>query len=185
MRTTSPVPTRTAQRSDCSQALREDEWDTALGLLEELGDVDPLPLSFWETLATAAEQMRLERSAAWCHWRSYETRNGIIRADLTLRPASEARRQTSFDGAGVLRPMWNIGNRTPSGEPDLNIARLWVEFMPFFEPGGRSPVRLAPLDPLQWQHLQPGQVITMHEDRSVAGTAVILEIHRPETPSVE
>ncbi|MFI8850194.1 hypothetical protein ACIGW3_08390 [Streptomyces sp. NPDC053499] len=167
---------------DVWECLRDDEWDTALGLLEELGDVEPLPLSFWETLATAAEQMQLERSAAWCHWRSNETRNGIIRADLTLRPASEARRQTSFDGAGVLRPMWNVGNRTPSGEPGLNIARLWVEFIPFLEPGGRSSVRLAPLDPLQWQHLRPGQVITMHEDRSVAGTAVILEIHRPQTP---
>lgn len=184
------VPEEIATENDITvrdvwEYLWEDEWDTALGLLEELGDVEPLPLSFWETLATAAEQLRLERSAAWCHWRSYETRNGIIRADLTLRPASEARRQISFDGAGVLRPMWNIGNRTPSGEPDLNIARLWVEFIPFLEPGGRSSVRLAPLDPLQWQHLRPGQVITMHEDRSVAGTAVILEIHRPQTPCVQ
>lgn len=184
------VPEEIATENDITvrdvwEYLKEDEWDTALGLLEELGDVEPLPLSFWETLATAAEQMRLERSAAWCHWRSYETRNGIIRADLIRRPASEARRQTSFDGAGVLRPMWNIGNRTPSGEPDLNIARLWVEFIPFLEPGGRSSVRLAPLDPLQWQHLRPGQVITMHEDRSVAGTAVILEIHRPQTPCVQ
>jgi hypothetical protein len=184
------VPEEIATENDITvrdvwEYLREDEWDTALGLLEELGDVEPLPLSFWETLATAAEQMRLERSAAWCHWRSYETRNGIIRADLTLRPASEARRQTCFDGAGVLRPMWNIGNRTPSGEPDLNIARLWVEFIPFLEPGGRSSVRLAPLEPLQWQHLRPGRVITMHEDRSVAGTAVILEIHRPQTPCVQ
>lgn len=181
------VPEEIATENDITvrdvwEYLREDEWDTALGLLEELGEVDPLPPSFWETLATAAEQMRLERSAAWCHWRSYETRNGIIRADLTLRPASEARRQTSFDGAGVLRPMWNIGNRAPSGEPDLNIARLWVESIPFLEPGGRSSVRLAPLDPLEWQHLRPGQVITMREDRSVAGTAVILEIHRPQTP---
>ncbi|MFD9875056.1 hypothetical protein [[Kitasatospora] papulosa] len=167
---------------DVWEYLREDEWDTPLGLLEELGDIEPLPVSFWEILATAAEQMRLDRSAAWCHWCSYETRNGIIRADLTLRPASEAQRQTSFDGAGVLRPMWNIGNRTPSGEPGLNIARLWAEFIPFLEPGGRSSVRLAPLDPMKWQHLRPGHVITMHADRSVAGTAVILEIHRPQTP---
>ncbi|UKY54882.1 hypothetical protein [Streptomyces inhibens] len=177
------VPEASATENDITvndvwEYLTQDEWEVALGLLEELGDVQPLPLSFWETLATAAEQMRLEKSAAWCHWRCYETRNGIIRADLTLRPAAEARRQTPIGGAGVLRPMWSIGNRTPTGEPALNIARLWVEFTPFLEPGGRASVRLAPLDPSQWQHLQPGRVITMHEDRSVAGTAVVLEVQR-------
>ncbi|MEU1298499.1 hypothetical protein [Streptomyces shenzhenensis] len=165
--------------NDVWEYLTGDEWEVALGLLEELGDVRPLPLSFWESLATAAEQLRLEKSAAWCHWRCYETRYGIIRADLTLRPAGEARRRTPFSGAGVLRPMWNIGNRTPTGEPALDIARLWVEFTPFLAPGGQASVRLAPLDPSQWQHLQPDRVITMHEDRSVAGTAVVLKVHRP------
>ncbi|WP_069463379.1 hypothetical protein [Actinacidiphila rubida] len=184
------VPEETATENDITvrdvwDYLRADEWEVALQLLEELGDVRSLPVSFWETLATAAEQMRWERSAAWCHWRCYETRNGIIRADLTLRPASEARRQVPFDGAGVLRPMWSIGHRTSTGEPALDVARLWVEFMPFLGPGGQSSVRLAPLDPSQWQHLEPGQVITMHEDRSVAGTAVILEVRRPGTAGTE
>ncbi|RMB82177.1 hypothetical protein [Streptomyces shenzhenensis] len=165
--------------NDVWEYLTGDEWEVALGLLEELGDVRPLPLSFWENLATAAEQLRLEKSAAWCHWRCYETRYGIIRADLTLRPAGEARRRTPFSGAGVLRPMWTIGNRTPTGEPALDTARLWVEFTPFLAPGGQASVRLAPLDPSQWGHLRPGRVITMHEDRSVAGTAVVLEVHRP------
>jgi hypothetical protein len=165
--------------NDVWDYLTHDEWEVALDLLEELGDVHPLPLSFWETLATAAEQMQLENSAAWCHWRCYETRNGIIRADLTLRPAAEARRQTPISGGGVLRPMWSIGNRTLIGEPALNIARLWVEFTPRLEPGGRATIRLAPLDPSQWRHLQPGQVITMHEDRTVAGTAVVLEVQPP------
>ncbi|MGI5437053.1 hypothetical protein ACQEV4_06195 [Streptomyces shenzhenensis] len=165
--------------NDVWEYLTGDEWEVALGLLEELGDVRPLPLSFWERLATAAEQLRLEKSSAWCRWRCYETRYGIIRADLTLRPAGEARRRTPFSGAGVLRPMWNIGNRTPTGEPALDIAQLWVEFTPFLAPGGQASVRLAPLDPSQWQHLQPGRVITMHEDPSVAGTAVVLEVHRP------
>ncbi|WP_307665672.1 hypothetical protein [Streptomyces sp. V1I1] len=182
------VPEETATENDITvndvwEYLTRDEWEVALGLLEELGDVQPLPLSFWQTLATAAKQMRLDKSAAWCHWRCYETRNGIIRAGLTLRPATEAKRQTPISGAGVLRPMWNIGNRTPTGEPALNIAQLWVEFTPLLEPGGQASVRLAPLDPSQWQHLQPGQVITMHEDRSVAGAAVVLEVHRPTTTS--
>ncbi len=165
--------------NDVWDYLTHDEWEVALDLLEELGDVRPLPLSFWETLATAAEQMQLKSSAAWCHWRCYETRNGIIRADLTLRPAGESRRQTPFSGAGVLRPMWSIGNRTPTGEPGLEIAALWIEFTPSLGPGERSSVRLAPLAPSQWRHLQPGQTITMHEDRTIAGTAVVLEVHGP------
>ncbi|MFI1364892.1 hypothetical protein [Streptomyces griseochromogenes] len=169
--------------NDVREYLALDEWEVALGLLEELGDVRPLPLSFWETLAIAAERMRLGKSAAWCHWRCYETRNGIIRADLALRPAGENRRQTPLSGAGALRPMWNIGNRAPDGEPALNIAGLWVEFMPFLEPGGRATVRLAPLDTSQWQHLRAGQVITMHEDRTVAGTAVVLEVRTPAAPA--
>ncbi|WP_217553638.1 hypothetical protein [Streptomyces sp. GbtcB6] len=163
--------------NDVWDYLTHDEWEVAFGLLEGLGDVHPLPLSFWETLATAAEQMQLERSAAWCHWRCYETRNGTIRADLTLRPASESRRQPPFSGAGVLRPMWNIGNRTPTGEPTLNIASVWLESTPFLGPGERASVRLAPLDPSQWRHLKPDQTITMHEDRTIAGTAVVLEVH--------
>ncbi|MFE4677115.1 hypothetical protein [Streptomyces sp. NPDC056723] len=169
--------------NDVWEHLTHDEWEVAFALLEEVGDGHPLPLSFWQTLATAAEQMRLERSAAWCHWRCYEIRHGIIRADLTLKPAHDARRQTPFSGAGVLRPMWNIGPRTPTGEPDLYVAGLWVEFAPFMEPGGRATVRLAPLSPSDWQHLRPGQAITMHEDRTVAGTAVVLDIQRPSAPA--
>ncbi|MFJ8692843.1 hypothetical protein [Streptomyces roseolilacinus] len=178
------VPAEIATENDITindvwNYLAHDEWEVALGVLEELGDVHQLPLDFWESLATAAEQMRLERSAAWCHWRCYEARDGIIRADLTLRPASESRRQTPFSGAGVLRPTWSIGNRTPTGEEALNLARLWVEFAPALGPGERSSVRLAPLDPSQWRHLQPGQTITMHEDRTIGGTAVILEVQGP------
>lgn len=87
------VPTEIATENDITindvwDYLAHDEWEVALGLLEELADVHPLPLEFWEGLATAAGQMRLERSAAWCQWRCYESRNGIVRADLTLRPAS-------------------------------------------------------------------------------------------------
>ncbi|TXS33002.1 hypothetical protein EAO71_03570 [Streptomyces sp. ms191] len=170
--------------NDVWEYLAHDEWEVALDLLEQLGEVQPLPLTFWQTLATAAEQMRLDRSAAWCHWRCFETRNGIIRVDLTLVPAHEGRRQTPFSGAGVLRPMWNIGGRTRTGEPDLCTAALWVEFAPFMEPGEQATVRLAPLSPPKWQQLQPGQVITMHEDRTVAGTAVVLDIQGPSVPPV-
>jgi len=124
----------------------------------------------------------MERSAAWCHWRRSEIRNGVIRAELTLRPAGEARRTTPIPGAGVLRPMWNIGHTTPAGEPSLAIAFLWLERTPFLEPGGRCRVRLVPLDPSHWWHLEPGRQITLHEDRSVAGTAAVLEVRPPAVP---
>ncbi|GAA1264540.1 hypothetical protein GCM10009665_62410 [Kitasatospora nipponensis] len=164
---------------DLWEHLSQDEWDVALGLLEELGAVRPLPPGSWQALASAAEQLGFERSAAWCHWRGYETRHGVIRADLTLLPAGEGGRRTPISGAGVLRPMWDIGNRSPTGGPAQNIAGLWVESTPLLEPGGRATVRLAPLDPAQWRHLRPGQVITLHEGRPVGGTAVVLEVRRP------
>ncbi|WP_327380309.1 hypothetical protein OG279_33090 [Streptomyces sp. NBC_01201] len=159
--------------------LVRDEWEVALGVLEELADVPPPPPAFWEQLAAAAEQMRLEESAAWCHWRCFETLNGVICADLSLRPAPGTGRRTAIPGHGVLRPMWDIGNLTTAGEPVLDIARLWVESTPVLEPGGRAVVRLAPLNPPRWRHLGPGQVITMYEDRDAAGSAVVLEARRP------
>ncbi|GGU65591.1 hypothetical protein GCM10010274_62870 [Streptomyces lavendofoliae] len=180
------VPEETATGNDFTvrdiwDYLVQDEWEIALGLLTELGDGRPLPLPFWEDLARAAEQLRLERSAAWCHWRCSEIRNGSVRADLTLRPAAEARRTTSIPGAGVLRPMWDLGHLSSTGERAVGIASLWVENMPTLEPGGRATVRLVPLAPSHWTHVQPGQRITMHEDSTVAGTAVVLEVHRPTT----
>ncbi|MFD8421075.1 hypothetical protein [Streptomyces sp. NPDC059466] len=164
---------------DVWEYLIHDEWEVALGLLEELGGVRPLPPGFWQALAASAEQLGLDRSAAWCHWRCYETRHGVVRAGLTLTAADEGRRQAPFSGAGVLRPMWDIGRRTPAGRPDLCVARLWVEFAPSMEPGGRATVRLAPLSPSNWQRLRPGQVITMYEDRTAAGTAVVLDVQGP------
>jgi len=178
------VPQEVATENDISvedvwDHLVHDEWQIALNLLEELGDGLPLPLTFWEQLAEAAAQLGLERSRAWCHWRCSEIRNGMIRADLTLRPAAEARRTTPVSGHGVLRPMWNIGNLSPTGSSSVSIARLWVEGMPDLEPGGRATVRLVPLTPAHWTHVRTGQLITMHEDRTVAGTAVVLEVHLP------
>ncbi|TPQ23589.1 hypothetical protein [Streptomyces sporangiiformans] len=105
--------------------------------------------------------------------------------DLALRPAAEGRRTTPLPGAGVLRPMWDLGHRSPMGELVLSAARLWIEERPFLEPGGRARIRLAPLDPSLWQHLEPGLRMTLHEDRTFAGTATVLEIQppAPTTPS--
>ncbi|MFJ5730944.1 hypothetical protein [Streptomyces paradoxus] len=161
---------------DVWEYLVQDEWEVALGLLEELGDVQPLPLDFWESLTDAARQMRLDRSAAWCQWRCSEIRIGVIRADLNLRPAEETGRHSPIPGAGVLRPMWSIGHRASNGEPALNIAFLWVEFALEIPPGGRASVRIMPLDASQWRHLNSGDVITMHEGGPAVGTATILEV---------
>ncbi|MDQ8705214.1 hypothetical protein RCO28_22335 [Streptomyces sp. LHD-70] len=169
--------------SDVWEHLSDDAWDVAVALLEELGGAPPLPPSFWQELATAAGQLHLPRSAAWCRWRADEAVHGIVRADLTLAPEGESRRRTPLPGAGVLRPMWRIGHRTPQGEPVLDIAALWVESVPFLEPGGRATVRLAPLVPPRWRHLRPGQVITLHEDNSTAGTAVVLDVRPPQEPA--
>ncbi|MEU0913397.1 hypothetical protein [Streptomyces althioticus] len=178
------VPEETATENDVTvddvwDHLAHDEWEVALGLLEELGDARPLPAVFWASMAAAAGELRLERSAAWCHWREGETRHGVIRAELTLRAPADGGRRSPVPGAGVLRPMWDIGHRTPTGEPAYAVARLWVEGAPALEPGGRASVRLAPLTPERWRHLRAGQVITLHETRPVGGTAVLLEVGRP------
>ncbi|MFD5543568.1 hypothetical protein ACFWIJ_38645 [Streptomyces sp. NPDC127079] len=178
------VPEEVATENDLSMRdvwdyLAHDEWQIALSLLEELGDGRPLPLAFWEQLAEAADRLCLERSSAWCHWRCSEIRNGVVRADLTLRPVAESRRRTPISGHGVLRPMWDIGNLSPAGEALVSIAGLWVEDLPALEPGGRATVRLVPLTPAHWAHVEAGQRITMHKDRTVAGTAVVLDVHLP------
>ncbi len=77
--------------------------------------------------------------------------------------------------------MWDIGNLSPAGGASVSIARLCVEDMPFLEPGGRATVRLVPLTPSHWTHIKTGQRISMHEDRTVAGTVVVLEVHLPAT----
>ncbi len=180
------VPEATATENDITvrdvwNYLAHDEWEIALNLLEELGDGHPLPVTFWERLADAAEQLHLEDSAAWCHWRCSEFRNGMIRADLTLSPPGATRRTLPIPGHGVLRPMWDIGQRSPTGDPAVSIAGLWVEEMPVLLPGGRATVRLVPLTPAHWRHVKAGDRITMYEDRTVAGAAVVREVQPPGT----
>jgi hypothetical protein len=75
--------------------------------------------------------------------------------------------------AAQMRLPVSIGSLTPPGEPTLGIARLWAELTPHLEPGGRSSVRLAPIDPSQWQHLRVGQVITKREDRQFLGVRFV------------
>ncbi|MEU1827006.1 hypothetical protein ABZ502_31825 [Streptomyces abikoensis] len=121
----------------------------------------------------------MRRSAAWCHWRAYETRHGVIRAELSL--PEDSPRRMPIPGDGVLRPVWDVGHRTSTGDTAFAIASLWVEGRDALEPGGHATIRLAPLTPSLWAHLRPGQRFTMHERRPVAGTATVLEVRPAAT----
>ncbi|MFB7449842.1 hypothetical protein [Streptomyces sp. NPDC056194] len=165
--------------ADVRRDIQLQEWEMALDVLIEIADVHPASIALWEKLAEAARQMMLDRSRRWCEWRGWEVEHGTIRATLTLLGADEGGRQSAFSGDGRLRPLWGIGRRTAAGQQDLNIAMLWVEFAPQLGPGETADVRLAPLQPEQWQHLKPGDVITMHEAQPAAGIAEIIEVLPP------
>lgn len=164
---------------DVCRGIELQEWEMVLDVLIEIADVHPVSVTFWGMLAEAARQMMLEGSRRWCEWQGWEVEHGTVRATLTLLGADEGGRQGAFDGDGRLRPLWDIGNRTADGQRDLNIARIWVEFAPQLGPGETADVRLAPLQPEQWRHLKPGDVITMHEAQPVAGIAEIIEVLPP------
>ncbi|WP_405691111.1 hypothetical protein [Streptomyces sp. NBC_00057] len=164
---------------DVRKDIELQEWEMVLDVLIEIADVHPVSITFWEILAEAARQMMLDRSCRWCEWRAWEVKHGTIRVTLTLLGADEGGRQSAFAGDGRLRPLWDIGNRTADGQQDLNIARLWVEFASQLGPGETADGRLAPLQPEQWQHLKPGDVITMHEAQPAAGIAEVIEVLPP------
>ncbi|MEU4218560.1 hypothetical protein AB0F10_24715, partial [Actinoplanes sp. NPDC026623] len=90
--------------TDVDSYLAYREWEIALDVLLDLGDAYPATTSFWHLLGDAAHRMGLERSAAWCAWRSREVLHGIIRAELRLLPGA---RKSAIPGAGRLRPLWD------------------------------------------------------------------------------
>ncbi|MFG3708521.1 hypothetical protein ACGF7U_27850 [Micromonospora sp. NPDC047670] len=162
--------------ADANEYLDHDEWEVALDILVELGDAYRTETAYWDLLAEAARLMWLSQTERWCHWRRFEVVHGMVRADLQLvDPDVAGGRRTPIPGDGRLRPLWDIGDVTAAGEPDLYVARLWVEAQPDLRPGGRAVVRLAPLSPQRWRRLAAGDVITMHEQRPVAGTATVVE----------
>lgn len=162
--------------ADANEYLDHDEWEVALDILVELGDVYRSEIAFWDLLAEAARMMWQSRTERWCHWRRFEVVHGVVRADLQLvDPDVAGGRRTPIPGDGRLRPLWDIGDVTAAGDPDLYVARLWVEAQPDLQPGGRAVIRLAPLSPLRWRRLAAGDVITMHEQVPVVGTATIVE----------
>lgn len=163
--------------------LRESEWDVALGILQDFDGIQWQTVEFWDLLAEAAQQLSLKADAAWHQWRKGETLHGIIRADLQLVAPDDGGRRTPLPGTGQLRPMWAINHPSPEMHAGLHIASIWVESAPEISPGGRGPIRLAPLTPADWRHLIPGDMITMHERQPVSGTATITEIQHPLPPT--
>ncbi|WP_367132664.1 MULTISPECIES: hypothetical protein [Streptomyces] len=164
---------------DVREDIERQEWEMMLDVLIGIADVNPVSSTLWVMLAEAARQMMLDRSRRWCEWRSWEVTHGTVRATLTLLGADEGGRQSAFSGDGRLRPLWVFGNRAADGQRGLHIARLWVEFASHLGPGETADVRLAPLQPEHWQHLKPGDVITMHEAQPAVGIAEIIEVLSP------
>ena len=162
---------------DVREYLRYDEWDIALGILEDFDDSPWQTVEFWHLLEQAAEQMRLENAVALCRWRGWEVRHGIIRAELRLVAPEAGGRRLPVPGDGRLRPLWAIDRPAPGA--DLHVARVRVESAPAIPPGGQGVIRLAPLAPENWRHLEPGAVITMHEGRPTVGTATIVQVVPP------
>ena len=159
--------------------LRQDEWEVALGILEDFDGVQWQTVEFWDLLAGAAQQMSLSRRCGLVPVAPGRDRPRHHEG----RPASRRPRRWRSPHAGPwtgrLRPMWAIGHPSAEKGADLHVARIWVESAPEISPGGRGSIRLAPLTPANWRHLAPGDVVTMHERQSVSGTATITQIQRP------
>ncbi|MFI5490519.1 hypothetical protein [Micromonospora echinaurantiaca] len=167
--------------ADANEYLGHHDWEAALDILLELGDVYPAATAFWDLCAQAAHWMQLDRAERWCHWRRFEVLHGVIRADLQLvESTAPGGRHMPIPGDGRLRPLWDIGDVTAAGDPDLYVARIWVEHEPDLKPGERGAVRLAALSPERWRRLTAGDVITMHEQVPVAGIATITDATFPQ-----
>jgi hypothetical protein len=167
---------------DAREYLDHNEWEIALDILADRHGGWRPPAQWWDLLIEAADLMWLAETATWCRWRRWESVHGMIRAELRLSPPSEGGRAAAVPSPGILRPLGDIGQRTPAGRPDLRVARMWVEDAPELAPGTAGSVRLAPLVPLDWRGLQPGQPITMHEGTPAVGTGTIIEVAAGVSP---
>lgn len=162
--------------ADAREYLDHNEWEVALELLADLYEGWRPPVQWWDLLIEAADLMRMTDTVTWCHWGRWESIHGVIRAELCLLAHAEGGRMTAIASRGILRPLWDIGQHTATGQPDLRVARMWVEHAPELAPGATGSIRLAPLVPPDWRGLQPGQAITMHEGMPIMGTGIIVEV---------
>lgn len=151
--------------ADVLAYLDEDEREFALDLLGDFGGIAWQTSQYWHLLVDAAKELYLPHK--WFAWREAETRQGLIRVDLQLVPST----RNPIPAQGVLRPLWKV-------DGEFWVAKMWIESKPELEAGGRAIVRLLALTPEGWDHLVPGDVITMHEGQPVAGTATVIELAR-------
>lgn len=118
--------------------------------------------------------MELGDKAKRCRLRIYEAKHGFVEARLTLTATENGGR--THPVFTDYRPDWNIGNRTESGEMEINGARITLEDAQSIPPGGTGLVRLHPLWRDAWTKVQPGAGIAMHEGSRVVGKAVVLRV---------
>ena len=159
---------------DFEDYLDHNELELAADVLLDFGDEQPdKSESFWTALKYAYENMGFGQQAKLCQFRIYEVANGFVEARLTLASQEQGRsRGISTD----YRPDWNIGNRTESGEMEINGAPVTLEDASMIDPGETGVVRLHPLLPEIWQQVVVGQRIDMHEGARVIGHAVVLRV---------
>jgi len=161
--------------ADFHDYLDHNELEVAADVLADFGDErEDLAQEFWEALKYAYENMELGDKANRCRFRIYEAEHGFVEARLTV---------TATDAGGKTRPIftdyrpdWNIGNRTESGEMEINGAPITLEDAQSIPPGGTGLVRLHPLWRDAWTKVQPGADIAMHEGSRVVGNAVVLRV---------
>lgn len=155
--------------------LDHNELQLAADVLLELGDdLGNLSRSFWDSLRCAYESMQLNEDAKLCRLRVYEAEHGYVEARLTLLTTAAGGRRSAI--ASDYRPSWSIGNRTESGEPELNDAPVTLEDHRALNPGETGVVRLHPLWPEAWRQLTEGREINMQEGPRVVGHATVLRV---------
>lgn len=160
---------------DFQDYLDHNEFELAADVLADFGDErEDLAQGFWEAPKYAYENMELGDKAKRCRFRIYEAEHGFVEARLTL---------TATEDGGRTHPVftdyrrdWNIGNRTESGEMEINGAPITLEDAQSIPPGGTGLVRLHPLWREAWTDVRPGAGIAMHEGSRVVGNAVVLRV---------
>lgn len=155
--------------------LVHNELELAADVLADFGDErEELSKAFWEALKYAYENMKLGDKAKRSRFRIYEAEHGFVEARLTLTATEDGGRLHPF--FTDYRPDWNIGNRTESGELEINGAPITLEDTQSIPPGGTGLVRLHPLWREAWTKVQPGAEIAMHEGSRVVGNAIVLRV---------
>jgi hypothetical protein len=161
--------------TDFHDYLDHNELELAADVLADFGDErEDVAPGFWEALKYAYEDMELGDKAKRCRFRIHEAEHGFVEARLTLTTTEDGGR--AYPVFTDYRPDWSIGNRTESGEMEINGAPITLEDAQSIAPGGTGLVRLHPVWRDAWMTVQPGAEIAMHEGSRVVGNAVVVRV---------